>query len=226
MAEVADRLEQSDAYVHVDAAQSFARDIDALRHPRIDLISASAHKINGPKGIGALIMRRRGQERPPLQPLMFGGGQERGLRPGTMPVALAAGFGMAAELAAAEREVRGRPLCRVSRGAAGRLGAARRNRERGLNAIGPVHRQSVVSGTRSGRRDRRMERSRGHIERCRMHIADLHLQPRVECHGPARVEDGRRCAILLVCGDAGAGLECARGGAAALFRSIQKAAAT
>ena len=93
VAEVADRLERSDAYVHVDAAQSFARDIDALRHPRIDLISASAHKINGPKGIGALITRRRGQERPPLQPLMFGGGQERGLRPGTMPVALAAGFG-------------------------------------------------------------------------------------------------------------------------------------
>ena len=92
VAEVADRLERSDAYLHVDAAQSFARDIDALRHPRLDLISASAHKINGPKGIGALIMRRRGQERPPLQPLMFGGGQERGLRPGTMPVALAPGL--------------------------------------------------------------------------------------------------------------------------------------
>lgn len=102
LAEVVDRLEQSDAYVHVDAAQSFARDIDALRHPRIDLISASAHKINGPMGIGALITRRRGQERPPVQPLMFGGGQERGLRPGTMPVALAAGFGMASELAVAE----------------------------------------------------------------------------------------------------------------------------
>ena len=106
VAEVADRLEQSDAYLHVDAAQSFAREIDALRHPRIDLISASAHKINGPKGIGALITRRRGQERPPLQPLMFGGGQERGLRPGTMPVALAAGFGVAAELAVAERDER------------------------------------------------------------------------------------------------------------------------
>ena len=105
--EIADRLAQCDAYLHVDAAQSFARDIDTLRHPRIDLISASAHKINGPKGIGALITRRRGQERPPLQPLMFGGGQERGLRPGTMPVALAAGFGLAAELAVAERDRRG-----------------------------------------------------------------------------------------------------------------------
>jgi cysteine desulfurase len=106
IAEIADRLDQSDAYMHVDAAQSFARDIETLRHPRIDLISASAHKINGPKGIGALITRRRGRERPPLQPLMFGGGQERGLRPGTMPVALAAGFGVAAEVAATERGVR------------------------------------------------------------------------------------------------------------------------
>jgi cysteine desulfurase len=104
--EIADRLAKCDAYLHVDAAQSFARDVDALRHPRIDLISASAHKINGPKGVGALITRRRGQERPPLQPLMFGGGQERGLRPGTMPVALAAGFGSAAELAVAERDLR------------------------------------------------------------------------------------------------------------------------
>jgi cysteine desulfurase len=103
---IADRLQGSAAYLHVDAAQSFARDEHALRHPRIDLISASAHKINGPKGVGALITRRRDQAHPPLQPLMFGGGQERGLRPGTMPVALVAGFGLAAELARLERETR------------------------------------------------------------------------------------------------------------------------
>jgi cysteine desulfurase len=103
--EIADRL-QADAYFHVDAAQSFARDGGALRHPRIDLISASAHKINGPKGVGALVTRRRGQQHPPLEPLMFGGGQERGLRPGTMPVALVAGFGLAAELASVERDDR------------------------------------------------------------------------------------------------------------------------
>ena len=56
-------------------------------------ISVSAHKINGPKGIGALVMRRRDGRRPPLQPLMFGGGQERQLRPGTMPVPLVVGSG-------------------------------------------------------------------------------------------------------------------------------------
>jgi cysteine desulfurase len=106
IAEIAERLAAHPAYLHVDAAQSFARDIEALRHSRIDLLSASAHKIHGPPGVGALIARRRGRTPPPLRPLMFGGGQERGLRPGTIPVHLVAGFGLAAELAIAERETR------------------------------------------------------------------------------------------------------------------------
>ena len=104
--EIAERLERSGTYFHVDAAQSFAREIEPLRHPRLDLISVSAHKINGPKGVGALIARKGADGRLPIQPLMFGGGQERGLRPGTMPVPLVAGFGLAAELAATEREDR------------------------------------------------------------------------------------------------------------------------
>jgi cysteine desulfurase len=102
LVEVADRLEGSGTYFHVDAAQSFGRELPALRHPRVDLISASAHKINGPKGVGALVARRRAGQRAPLRPLMFGGGQERGLRPGTIPVPLVVGFGLAAELAVAE----------------------------------------------------------------------------------------------------------------------------
>lgn len=113
---IAEGLASSQAYFHVDAAQSFARDLTALRHPRIDLISASAHKIMGPKGVGALIVRRRGQERPPLQPLMFGGGQERGLRPGTLPVPLIVGFGLACELAVSEAGDRAR-RCAVFRDA-------------------------------------------------------------------------------------------------------------
>jgi cysteine desulfurase len=104
--DVAEGLEDRDVYLHVDAAQSFAREIAALRHPHVDLISVSAHKINGPKGIGALVMRRRAGRRPPLQPLMFGGGQERQLRPGTIPVPLAVGLGLAAEWAVAEAETR------------------------------------------------------------------------------------------------------------------------
>jgi len=87
------------AYFHTDAAQGFGKDIETLRNPRIDLISISGHKIYAPKGIGALVMRRRGYDRPPLRPLVYGGGQERGLRPGTLPVALIVALGAAAEIA-------------------------------------------------------------------------------------------------------------------------------
>lgn len=89
--------------LHVDAAQTFGRENDTLGDRRIDLISISGHKVFGPKGVGALVVRRRGGNRTPLAPLMFGGGQERGLRPGTLPTALIAGFGLAAELAAKEQ---------------------------------------------------------------------------------------------------------------------------
>lgn len=112
--DIADILADRNVYLHVDAAQSFARELEALKHPRIDLISVSAHKINGPKGIGALVMRRRNGRRPVLRPLMFGGGQERNLRPGTLPVSLVAGFGLAAELAVTEADARA-ARCRALR---------------------------------------------------------------------------------------------------------------
>jgi cysteine desulfurase len=106
VSEIASRLEASDTHFHVDAAQAFGKVIEPLRHPRIDLISISGHKIAAPKGIGALVTRRRGYKRPPLEPLMHGGGQERGLRPGTLPVALIAGFGLASSLALKENDSR------------------------------------------------------------------------------------------------------------------------
>lgn len=98
--EIANGLEGRGAYFHVDAAQAFGKVLQPLRHPRIDLISVSAHKLFGPKGIGALIMRRRDGVRVPLSPLTYGGGHERGLRPGTLPTPLIAALGAAAELAA------------------------------------------------------------------------------------------------------------------------------
>ncbi len=95
--EIASLLDGKDAYFHVDAAQGFGKLNEPIHHERIDLISVSGHKIYGPKGVGALITRRRDYERPPLEPLFHGGGQEKGLRPGTLPVALIAGLGVAAE---------------------------------------------------------------------------------------------------------------------------------
>lgn len=97
--EITELLQDHSAYFHVDAAQTFGKEEAVLHSERIDLISASAHKLYGPKGIGALITRKRGFKRPPLTPLLIGGGQERGLRPGTLPVPLICAFGKACELA-------------------------------------------------------------------------------------------------------------------------------
>lgn len=92
-------LSGHEAFFHVDAAQSFGKLSQPLRNKRVDLISVSGHKLYAPKGVGALICRRRGFTKPPLKPLMFGGGQEKGLRPGTLPVALIAGLGESARQA-------------------------------------------------------------------------------------------------------------------------------
>lgn len=96
--QIASALGGHDAFLHVDAAQGFGKCIPDLQNPRLDLISISGHKVYAPKGIGALVARRRGYNRPPLTPLAFGGGQERGLRPGTQPVALIVALGKAAGL--------------------------------------------------------------------------------------------------------------------------------
>jgi cysteine desulfurase len=98
LTEIASALARHEAFFHVDAAQGFGKRIADLQNSRLDLISISGHKIYAPKGIGALVMRRRGYQLPPLAPLFYGGGQERGLRPGTLPVALIVALGKAAEL--------------------------------------------------------------------------------------------------------------------------------
>ena len=121
---VAVALEGHEAYLHVDAAQGFGKELTALRSPRVDLVSISSHKVYGPAGIGALVARRRGFDKVPLACLMRGGGQERGLRPGTLPVALIAGFGAAAERAAAE--------------VGGRRAQCAAVRERALDALRPL----------------------------------------------------------------------------------------
>ena len=87
------------ALFHVDAAQAAGK--IPLVMAEIDLMTLSAHKLYGPKGIGALALRR--SVRPWMRPLILGGGQEQGLRSGTVPVPLAVGFGAAAALAMAER---------------------------------------------------------------------------------------------------------------------------
>ena len=89
------------ALLHSDIAQAAGKIAVDVERTRIDLASISGHKLYGPKGIGALYVRRRPRVR--LAPLFSGGGQERGLRSGTLPAPLVVGFGEACRIAAAER---------------------------------------------------------------------------------------------------------------------------
>jgi cysteine desulfurase len=87
---------------HTDAAQAAGKITLDVAAMQIDLMSISGHKMYGPKGVGALYVRRRPRVR--LLPLIDGGGQERGLRSGTLPTPLCVGLGHAAAVAAAEME--------------------------------------------------------------------------------------------------------------------------
>ena len=100
IAELAAAAKARGAWFHTDAVQAFGKvAIDAASQP-FDTLTMSGHKIGAPKGIGAFYVRRG----TPLEPLMHGGSQDRGRRPGTENVAMAVGLARAAELAVAERE--------------------------------------------------------------------------------------------------------------------------
>lgn len=123
--------------LHVDGAQSAGKlpiDVEAAC---IDLLSLTAHKTYGPKGVGALYVRRK----PPvgLRPIMYGGGQESGLRSGTLATHQVVGMGVAFEIATAERD-----------SDVARIGALRDKLWRGIAALGDVelngHAQHRVAG--------------------------------------------------------------------------------
>lgn len=94
--EIAEACHAVGAPFHVDAAQAMAFLPIDVAETGMDLMSLSAHKCYGPKGVGAVYVRRGLSPRP--RPLAFGGGQESGLRPGTLPVPLCAGFGEACSI--------------------------------------------------------------------------------------------------------------------------------
>ncbi|XP_014103281.2 cysteine desulfurase, mitochondrial [Bactrocera oleae] len=89
-------------FFHTDAAQAVGKIPIDVNKMNIDLMSMSGHKIYGPKGVGALYVRRRPRVR--LEPIQSGGGQERGLRSGTVPAPLVVGFGVACDLALKEMD--------------------------------------------------------------------------------------------------------------------------
>ncbi len=100
--EIGEALSEQPVLFHIDAAQSLGKLVDELRNVKYDMLSASAHKMYGPQGIGALILRKKRYKLPPVKPVMVGGGQEHGIRPGTVPTALIVGFGEACRIASEE----------------------------------------------------------------------------------------------------------------------------
>ncbi len=119
--------------VHTDAVQALGKIPVNVKDIGVDLATFSAHKLYGPKGVGALFVRR-GIE---LEPLLRGGGQERGKRPGTESVPLAVGFAKAVEIALEEMNDEGP-----------RLAALRDGLEKGIRSLFP---QVIVNGHPSGR---------------------------------------------------------------------------
>jgi len=100
---IAHRCRERGVLFHTDAAQALGKIALHVDEMGIDLMSLSAHKIYGPKGIGALFVRSR-EPRVRLEPLLYGGGHENGLRSGTHAVPNIVGFGKACELASIHRE--------------------------------------------------------------------------------------------------------------------------
>lgn len=95
-------------YFHTDAAQAAGKIPVDVNEANIDLLSISGHKLYGPKGVGAAYVRRRPRVR--IEPIINGGGQERGLRSGTLPTALCVGLGEASRIAKLEMMVSNIPI--------------------------------------------------------------------------------------------------------------------
>ena len=127
---------QHGVYFMVDASQSFAKLSIDLYKLNIDLLAFTAHKIYGPKGIGALFIKKKN---PPveLELQMDGGGHERGFRSGTLPVALIAGFGKAIELCSQNRDAENKRL--------------KQYRDRLIDDIMTAHTDVILNGSREQR---------------------------------------------------------------------------
>jgi cysteine desulfurase len=102
MKEIGALCRKKGVFFHSDVAQAVGKVPVAVDDWQVDLLSLSGHKIYGPKGIGAMYVRRKPRVR--LEPLIHGGGQERGLRSGTLPAPLIVGMGEAARIAVRERD--------------------------------------------------------------------------------------------------------------------------
>ena len=164
LAAIGEACRERGVIFHSDAVQAFGKiplDVEAMR---LDLVSLSAHKLYGPKGVGALYVRSRGP-RVRLAPILHGGGHERGLRSGTLNVPGIVGFGKAAEIAVAERDEESRRLRqlrqRLAQGMTGTIEAVTLNGP-ALPPLGPDG--SLASGQADGRLPGNLNLSFAHVE--------------------------------------------------------------
>ena len=97
--EIGEALSERGVLFHIDATQTVGKLVPELRELKYDMLSLSAHKLSGPQGVGALVLKKKRYKLPPVKAITYGGQQEHGIRPGTIPVALVAGLGKACELA-------------------------------------------------------------------------------------------------------------------------------
>ena len=102
--ELGELLADKGILFHIDATQSCGKLVPELREIKYNMLSLSAHKLSGPQGVGALVLRKKRYKLPPVKAVTYGGQQEHGIRPGTIPVALVAGLGEACRLAETEYE--------------------------------------------------------------------------------------------------------------------------
>lgn len=100
--ELGEVLAKKKILFHVDATQSCGKLVEELRKLQYDMLSFSAHKLGGPQGVGVLALRKKSYKLPPVKAINYGGQQEHGIRPGTIPVALVCGCGAACEIAEKE----------------------------------------------------------------------------------------------------------------------------
>ncbi len=114
--EIGEKLCKRGILFHVDATQSCGKLVEELKTLKYNMLSFSAHKLMGPQGVGVLILRKKSYKLPPVKAIMYGGQQEHGIRPGTIPVALVAGCGKACELAATDYRVNNEQAQQIKEG--------------------------------------------------------------------------------------------------------------
>ncbi len=103
------KLHQYGALYHTDAAQAYSKISMDVIEDEIDILSISGHKIYGPKGVGALYIKKGIT----VLPISYGGGQERNLRPGTLPTPLCVGLGEASRIAYKEMHLESQKLLKL-----------------------------------------------------------------------------------------------------------------